>query len=339
MKFLVVGSKSIHLSSFLEALTVHGLHPAFLAEESCNYSKEEYIISFRKTDPVSVAKSNLALRKLLKKLSPDFVHIHQVNRLGYFVSRQCAKLNIPLVTTAWGSDVLIIPQKNRFFRFLVRKTLERSQWITADSKEMISAMMRLHPSKDKYVHLQYGITLIDPGQKERIIYSNRLHQKLYRIDQIIAYMDEFRKENPDWKLIIGAVGRETDALKRNVEVRGMQDCVEFVGWLETKDNHAWYARASIYITIPEHDGTAISLLEAMSAGCIPIVPNLDVSREWIEDGVNGIIEKPGKNPLFEALVFDREACATANRDRIEKEASRAVCTGRFIEIYRTLGHV
>jgi L-malate glycosyltransferase len=196
--------------------------------------------------------------------------------------------------------------------------------------------MKLEPRKEKYVHLQYGIDLVEPEHKENIIYSNRLHQKLYRIDQIIIYMDEFRKQYPDWKLVIGAVGRETERLKEDVQTRGMEDCVEFVGWLEKKDNHAWYAKASIYISIPQHDGTAVSLLEAMSAGCVPVVPDLAVSREWIEDGVNGIIEKPGKNPLLEAVHFDRDRCVVKNRERIEKEASREVCTARFIEIYKVL---
>lgn len=339
MIFLVVGSKSVHLSSFLEALSAQGLNPAFLAEESCGYTTDESIISFRKTDPFSIALANARLRKLLQDKNPDFVHIHQVNRLAYFVARQCEKLKIPVITTAWGSDVLIIPQKNRFFRFLVRKTLQRSQYVTADSKDMIRAMMNLEPVPEKYVHLQYGVDLIAPMAKEKIIYSNRLHQPLYRIDQIIKYMDEFRKDNPDWKLVVGAVGQETEKLKQMVSDREMQDCVDFVGWLEKKENHRWYARASVYISIPEQDGTAVSLLEAMSAGCVPVVPDLAVSREWIEDGLNGIIEKEGQNPLIEAVQFDREKCALQNRLKIEQEASRERCTLRFIEIYRTLGRV
>ena len=336
MKFLVVGSKSVHISSYLEALATYGLEPAFLAEEKCNFAPQEYVISFRNTSPFSIAKSNKEVRKLLKNYAPEFVHIHQINRLAYFVSRICAQLGIPVVTTAWGSDVLIIPQKNAFFRFLVRKTIERSGWITADSMEMIVAMQKLVPSQTKYRHLQYGIDLVEPMLKEKIIYSNRLHQELYRIGQVIAYMDEFRKVYPDWKLIIGAVGRETERLKQEVVDRGMEHCVEFVGWLEKKDNHAWYARAQIYISIPNHDGTAVSLLEAMSAGCVPIVPDLAVSREWIEDGVNGIIEKKGTNPLLEAVKFDPTHCAEMNRKRVENEASRKVCTQRFIEIYEAV---
>lgn len=341
MKILIVGSKSVHVSSFLDAVCAQGITPDFLAEEECHYSgvQEEFVISFRKLDPFSVRKSNRELRKLLQHLRPAVVHIHQINRLAYFVARQCSKLGIPVLSTAWGGDVLLIPQQNHFYRFLVRKTLERSQIVTADSHEMIEAMKVLHPALNKYVHLQYGIDLIVPLPKEKLVYSNRLHKKLYRIDRIIDYMKEFREEHADWKLIIGATGSETDALKQKVLDMGMNDCVEFVGWLERRDNQNWYARSTIYISIPESDGTAVSLLEAMSAACIPVVPDLNVSREWIEDGINGVIEKEGKNPLLEALQLETDELASMNRLKVEEQAERRKCTERFIEYYGSLNNV
>ncbi len=339
MKVLIAGSNSIHLSSYLEALKGNGLSVDFLAEEICGFEgvEKEYVISFRQLNPLAIYLANRKLHQLLATVKPSLVHIHQVNRMGYFVARQCHKLNIPVLTTAWGSDVLVVPKQNAFFRFLVRKTLERSQVVTADSQEMIAAMKTLH-SGGEYVHLQYGIDLVDPAQKEKIIYSNRLHKPLYRIDKIIGYFDDFRKDHPDWSLVIGAVGTETEALKALVHEKGMEDQVQFVGWLEKEDNRQWYAKAAIYISIPRHDGTAVSLLEAMSAGCVPVVPDLPVSREWIEDGVNGVIEKQGQDPLREALSVDPVECANRNRKLTEEKASRQACIKRFLEIYRRIEH-
>lgn len=338
MKVLVVGSNSVHLSSYLKALSAEAIVPDFLAEEPCGFEgvREEIIVSFRRLNPLSIFAANRALRSALKRLCPDVVHIHQVNRLAYFVARQCKSLGIPVVTTAWGSDVLVIPEQNRFYRFLVRKTLERSQIVTADSLEMITAMQRLHAEPGKYVHLQYGIDLVSPGIKEKIVYSNRLHKKLYRIDRIVEYMEGFLQEYPDWKLVIGATGSETEALKEMVQQKRMTASVDFVGWLEKQANQDWYARSAIYISIPGHDGTAVSLLEAMSAGCVPVVPDLRVSHEWIEDGVNGVIEKEGKNPLLEAVKIDMEKCAAINRTKVEQKAGRDRCTKIFTEFYHTL---
>ncbi|MDX2360091.1 MAG: glycosyltransferase [Crocinitomicaceae bacterium] len=335
MKLLIIGSKSIHLSSFIQALNGQGIRPYFLAEEACDYSEveKEFVVPFRSKNPSAVLSSNRQLKAILKDLKPDLVHVHQVNRLAYFATRHCDRLNIPCLTTAWGSDVLVIPQQNSFFKFLVKKTLQRSKLITADSQEMIDSMQKIVPSSDRYTLLQYGIDLIDAVEKEKIIYSNRLHKPIYRIDQIIRYFEDIEKDHTDWRLVIGAVGVETDNLKALVIEKGLENRVDFVGWLEKEDNHAWYAKSSIYISIPEHDGTAVSLLEAMSAGCVPIVPDLVVSKEWITDGINGVIEKSPNNPIRRALEIDASVCAKTNRKLVEEKAGRTNCTKQFIELY------
>lgn len=338
MKVLVVGSKSIHLSSFIKGLNTVDIFPDFLAEEPCDFEGvgKEFITSFRSMNPISVLRSNQKIKEILTESQPDLVHIHQVNRLAYFVSRACGKMGIPCVTTAWGSDVLLVPDQNRFFRFLVKQTLKRSHFITADSQQMITAMLTLEPDEEKYVWLQYGIDPVEPKEKQKIIYSNRLHKPLYRIDKIIEYFADFATKHQDWKLVIGAIGEESDRLKELTNKAGLSDRVEFVGWLEKEDNQRWYAVSSVYISIPESDGTSVSLLEAMSANCIPIVSDLEVSREWIESGKNGIIEDGTTNPLAQALMIDRAECIAINQKQVQEKAYRRSTIQTFCSLYQRL---
>jgi glycosyltransferase involved in cell wall biosynthesis len=198
---------------------------------------------------------------------------------------------------------------------------------------MIEAMNKIHSELSKYELLQYGIDEIESKPKEKIIFSNRLHEPFYRIDRIIDYFEQVSEKYPEWELIIGANGSETENLKAIVASRSLSDRVKFVGWLQKESNNNWYARATIYVSIPESDGTSVSLLEAMSVGCIPVVPDLRVSHEWIKDGYNGVIEKQGLNPLEEAMKIDQSVCSAYNKDLIMKSASRELCTKRFIELY------
>ncbi len=338
MKVLLVGPNSVHVTSFVRALNDQGVIPDILLEQDISIDGvgERHVMSFRGLKPTNVLSKVRELKRLLKEISPDLIHIHQVNRVAYFVSRAAFKLRIPVITTAWGSDVLVIPQANKFYRYLVHKTLERSSIVTADSKEMIAAMNSVYVGGEKYRLLQYGVDLIPSLPKEKIIYSNRLHEKLYRIEQIIDYAEDFFQSHPDWQLVIGATGSETITLMKLVEQKNLNDKITFVGWLEKSDNQNWYARASIYISIPKHDGTAVSLLEAMSAGCIPVVSNLEVSKEWISDGENGVIEKQGVNPLEEALKIDQQDCADINGKLIETKAGRESCTKTYLEYYHEL---
>jgi glycosyltransferase involved in cell wall biosynthesis len=199
---------------------------------------------------------------------------------------------------------------------------------------MIDKMQEVAKAPEgKYVLLQYGIDPIGHGLKEKIVYSNRMHKSLYRIDQVIVYFKEFLKAHSDWILVIAGSGPDTDQLKKLAEDTGHGDLIEFVGYTSTVENRTWYARSMIYISIPSSDGTAVSLLEAMSAGCIPVVPDLDVSREWIKDGENGVVEKSSSNPLIEALTLDIEKLRTQNIKMIEERGSRVKSMKKFRTLY------
>lgn len=335
MKILQVGSNSIHVSSFILAMKNFEHANYLLTEEKCDFEGvvSNRVISFRSLSPLNIWKANKELKSYLQELKPDIIHIHQVNRLAYFVTRIAEKLNIPIVTTAWGSDVLLIPKQNAFFHFLVKQTLKRSTFVTADSEEMIFAMKKIVPVGN-YVLLQYGIDPIQSKEKEKIIFSNRLHKSLYRIDAVINYFNDFSKKHTDWQLVIGGTGSETEKLKEQVETLGLTEKVTFVGWLQKAANDEWYAKSTIYISIPESDGTSVSVLEAMSAGCIPIVADLPVSREWITSGENGIIEQIGENPFDDALLLESKAISEINKNLIESKATRSASLKVFIELYK-----
>lgn len=340
MKVLQTGSNSIHVSSYIGALSARMPEIHLLAEEQCHFKgvAHEWHVNFRSLNPVSVLQNMRKLRQLLTDLKPDVIHIHQVNRLAYFVTRAAARLNVPVVMTAWGSDVLLIPKQNRFFRFLVQKSLQRASIVTADSQDMIAAMMELDPVKEKYVWLQYGIDPVTPAEKEKIVYSNRLHKPLYRVDKIVRYFSEFSVLYPDWKLVIAATGPQTTDLEELVDQLGVDEQVTFAGWLDHAQNRDWYARSAIYASIPESDGTSVSVLEAMSAGCIPVLSDLAVSREWIEDGIGGVIERQGSNPLIRALEIDRDRAAAINRQLVAERAERSACIDHFYRLYQQLAH-
>lgn len=340
MKLLHIGSDSIHVSSYISALQKDGLQQLLVSEIPCNFAhvEKELNVSFRKMSPGAILSNRKKLRNFIAEHKPDIVHIHQVNRLAFFAAKEAAKLNIPILTTAWGSDVLVMPQQNFVYRYLVKSVLKKSKAVTADSQEMIAAMMKIVPDAKKYECVQYGITPVQAMEKEKIIYSNRLLKAFYRVDQILRYFADFVGTNKDWKLIVGGSGVEEQHLRALCDELEITDKVEFIGFVDKETNHSIYAKATIYISIPESDGTSVSLLEAMSAGCIPVVSDLAVSKEWIRDGVNGVIENGTDNPLLTALQLDREKAASVNREIIEREATREASLATFGKLYNSIRH-
>lgn len=336
MKIAHVGANSVHVSQFVGSLNQHGITNVLIAEETCGFEgvDKEIVTSYRKLRLPVLKKNKKLICEFLENEKPDVVHIHQLNRLAYFAARVAHSLKIPIVATAWGSDVLIIPNKNPIWKNIVKSTIKKCKIVTADADSMIVAMKAMVGSGVDYEKIQYGIEPVErKDPKEKIFFSNRLHEPLYRIEQIIRYYAEISADYPEYKLVIAASGSWTDHLKVLATELELEEKVEFVGWLTSKQNRSWYAKSEYYVSIPSSDGTSVSLLEAISASCIPIVSDLPSNREWIEDSINGVIETSGENPLLTALKTSFGSEIYSNSEKIAQSVSRKVTTPQFISFY------
>lgn len=337
-KIIIVGPNSGHVQNFILLIKKFFNEIVFIGEEPTDfkYITKSYVLSFRSKNPLVLLKNRAKLLDIFKKEKANFIHIHSANRVAFVVTSLAKKINSKIITTTWGSDVLLVPKKHFISKKMVQFILNHSDYITADSQEMITTIKTLTINTN-IKQVLFGITPLTPKEKEKIIYSNRLHKPLYNIDKIIDEFYFFSKKHPEWKLIVGAIGSETENLKQKVTVLQLNSKVEFVGWLTQEDNNKYYQKSYIYISIPSSDGTAVSLLEAMSAGCIPIVNDLKVSNEWIQNGLNGLIIKKEDENIFEkALQLDQNKASNFNQQIIKDKATKTIASNHFYQIYNSL---
>ena len=142
MKILIVGSKSIHVSSFVNNLIFKRQSISLLSGKTCFYPtiRSENNISFRTLNPFTIIRNYLKLKKNLVKLNSSLIKIHVLNSIAYLASSASNKLNLPVLSSTWECDVLLIPTKNCFFKYITRKMFNRSFIVTADSMSMIHCM-------------------------------------------------------------------------------------------------------------------------------------------------------------------------------------------------------
>jgi glycosyltransferase involved in cell wall biosynthesis len=279
------------------------------------------------------------IKKQIELFEPSIIHIHQANSYAFFSLLACRKSFIPTVLTAWGSDVLILPKSNFLLKKMVRFNLRNADFLTSDSIYMAQEMEKIAPLKNRIIIANFGIDVTPTNcEKENIVYSNRLHKKLYRVDKIIeAFSLFYTNNNTDWKLVIAATGTETDILKIKAAELNLEHAIEFVGWIQKEDNEKWYSKAKIWVSIPESDATSISLLEAMACGCIPVVSDLPANREWIQSGLNGIIVNDLESDFIsDALKLNLAEAINMNKNRIEKDGTKASNRIKFIQLYQTI---
>ncbi|HUM47568.1 MAG TPA: glycosyltransferase, partial [Chitinophagales bacterium] len=227
---------------------------------------------------------------------------------------------------------------------MVSQILNHADYFTADAFFLAEKMKELAKRNIEVEVINFGIDPICRNlselnsllpQKENIIYSNRLHKKLYRIDKVIVAFGFFLKENPQkWQLVIAGNGEETPNLLHFVHTIGIAQNVKFTGWINRDQNFEWYRKAKIFVSNPESDATAVSLLEAMSAGCIPVLSDLPANREWITKDHHGIITAQLSSTDFEHAV---ELCSTNavanNLELVLQKASKAQSRRLFLDLY------
>jgi len=337
-KILVVGSNSPHVASFCRMIKPDFRDIVYLGDETLNIENDtvsnQYIVSPKVNNPFKIFHLVNQIKKVIKVEQPDVIHIHQINRLGIY-STFCIEKPTPLIVTAWGSDVLQQPKENFIKKSAVKYVLKKALACTADSQHMVDEMRKLQPAMKQCQLIYFGINPIGyiSDLKENIIYSNRLHKDFYNIDKIIKDFSSFSTKHPDWKLIIAANGPETDKLKALSHRLGLENKIEFVGWLDKSQNINFYKKARIYISIPDSDGTSVSLLEAMSAGCLPIIGDIPVSHEWIENSKNGVIYSAKRNCFEEALNIESEKLREHNSKIIQQKATKEISAKNFFTLY------
>ncbi|MFB6128672.1 MAG: glycosyltransferase family 4 protein [Halorhabdus sp.] len=88
------------------------------------------------------------------------------------------------------------------------------------------------------------------------------HQK--GIEHLVYAMD--RLDSEDVTLVIGGTGHLTERLKRFVEMLGLEDVVEFVGYVPEEELGDYYESADAFVSPSLSEPFGITIVEALSVG-------------------------------------------------------------------------
>jgi len=335
-RLLVIGGgKSIHTFNLINLIKDYFSSVMLVTDyKNKDYSYiEQKQINYSLKNPSHIITSTLQIRIIIKQYNPSFIIILQVDT-GAFLTLLAKKKNIPSLIIAMGSDILLNPQKGSIHRAMIRFVLRRSKYYNTDAKCVADKMKELI-GKNIDVHLaNFGFNNnIQVAVKQKIIYSNRLQKPLYRIENIIRSFAIFAHKNPDWTLVVAASGEE-EHLNEVIKTLHLEDKVQMVGWLDSQMNNYYYSIATIWVSIPMSDSTPISMIEAMRAECVPIVPDLPAMHEWITDGVNGVIVKDLGGDFFSQVFnLDFQKAIKINRDIAMTYGSKESNQKKFYSIF------
>ena len=120
----------------------------------------------------------------------------------------------------------------------------------------------------------------------------------------------------------------------------MHGSIKALGRVE--DLLGYYQASDVFLLPSYSEGLPIALIEAMSSGLAPIVSSVGGNTEVVEDGINGVLVRPGdvqglangmqrmaSDPKF------RKGISEAARRRIEDEFSLEKMAARYLEFYES----
>ena len=289
---------------------------------------------------------NIALLKQLPKLGawlarvqPDWIHAHYLTSAGTlaWAAKRGWGLKARIAGSAWGSDILVTPDQGWGYRWLTRKVLSQCAVLTSDSQHMARRMQEL--GAGDVMVFPFGLESV-PKQGARkdpwLFFANRGLEPIYRPERVIEAFAAVAAVRPEARLVVANDGSLRGALVEQVRSLGLTDRVSFTGRLAAAQQAPHYAKARWYLSLPQSDSVAVSVLEAMSHECVPILSELPANRELIgtDAGQGIILDDPAVLPVL--LDMDAEAAGRANRAWVIAHGTFPPAVQRFLARLREL---
>jgi glycosyltransferase involved in cell wall biosynthesis len=85
-----------------------------------------------------------------------------------------------------------------------------------------------------------------------------------------------------------------------------------------------YSSHEFYLSTSKSDGSSVSLIEALSVGCIPIVSDFPTNLEWVWHGKNGLVFKNGSKSSLIKTLNNALEMSDAEKFEIRRHAIKSI---------------
>lgn len=330
-----------------------------------NNSSFDYVfLPLNKFNFMGYLKYLINLRKVITNKKIELLYLHNISLASFLTSFIC---RLPIVLCPWGSDILIFPQKNIFFRFMAKRLIKRADLIVSISSSITDKCIQYgaKPEKIKLIPMGVNLNVFHPkinvddlrekyklSPKEKVVLSIRNFAPLYNIDTIIRavpiIVSKYSKVR--FFLLVGH-GAQDDYLKEIKDLissLNISQYINLIGYLANEEVPRIYNLADIIISIPSSDAFGCSLHEAMACQVAPIVSDLPAMYDFFKDKENALIvpvrnherlakaittllndeEKRNKFAVNNLTLVWQKADAQKNVAELEKEFNKVITASK-----------
>lgn len=271
-----------------------------------------------------------SVARIVREREIDVIDAHFVYPDGIAAARLAQRLDMPLVITGRGEDVLTCPS-DPALRTEIQKTLQAADELIAVSEEIATAMIRLGAASEKVTVIPNGVDTerfqpMDQDEARRrlqlpdegpIVLSvgYRLERKGFHL--LIEAAARLRGEYPSLRvMIVGGPARWGQDYSAEIEATiqrlGMADQVKLIGPRSQEELCWWYSAADLFALVSSREGCPNALMEALACGLPSVATHVGQIPQVLSDNRLGSV-------IDERTV---EATAKALREGLSREWDR-----------------
>jgi len=252
----------------------------------CIRSKKEICHPWELASYIVSAKK--FLKKHMKTHNYDICHCHFIIPTGAVALWLKNNFGLEYVLTSHGSDVLGYNKRFRkLYPFLVRpwkKIIKNAKVVTTPSKFLENEIKKL-VSCDNFKVIPNGIDpkLFRPMKKEKKIL---IVARLFENKGVQDFLDALKGlDLKGWKVDIVGEGPYRAKLEKKMRENNLEKVVTFHGWIDnnSKEMKELYGHASIFVSASWFESFGLTLLEAISAGCYPLVSDIHGHKQVLDN--------------------------------------------------------
>lgn len=260
-------------------------------------------------------------RKLIETgWDADLIDAHYFYPDGVAAAKVAGALDKPLVITARGTDVNLIPRHDGP-RKAILKAARRADAVITVAAALKDELVRLGAPKEKISVLRNGVDLelFRPLDRRAIRDEMNLSGKVVAsVGHLIDrkghdLVIDALKDIPDATLLIAGDGERRGALEAQAKAAGLDGCVRFLGAVPHDELSRIYNAADVLALASSREGWPNVLLEAMACGTPCVATPVWGSGEVINAPEAGLLTTERSAAAIAASLNDMLA-APSDRD-------------------------
>ena len=248
---------------------------------------------------VTQIKLPFAFRKAIAQANPQIIHINTAFEpraiIRDLVLAKSAG-NKPIVLHVHGGRFLMEDFTSRALELAANNLLRSATHVIALSDIERDRFLERMPDLNVSVlpnavsTANFPDTERAPGTKN-IVYHGRLH-RVKGLNDMVEACRQLTVQGFKFRFTSYGTGPDEEAFVTDMS-KVMGDNYHHRGVITAREKTAALAEADIFLLPSRTEGVPIALLEAMAAGCVPVVSNCGGIASVVEDGRNGFLVDPG----------------------------------------------